>query len=167
VTRITLRFRERFWSDSPLADMRFLLSDDEWFPTWWSSMPIGAPVITAWAPADASERLSGLSEEQIRTCAVATLARVMQTSAAHIRALLEQVYTHNWQTDPFSRGAYSYVKVGADGAQEILAQPAADTLFFAGEASDTEGNFGTVHGAMATGLRAARQLLSVAGRRAA
>lgn len=167
VTRVTLRFRERFWSDSPLADMRFLFTADEWFPTWWSSMPIGAPVITAWAPADASQRLSGLSEEQISACAVETLGRVMQTSASHIRALLEHAYMHNWQADPFSRGAYSYVKVGGNGAQETLARPVADTLFFAGEASDTEGNFGTVHGAMATGLRAARQLLAAARQRAA
>ncbi len=167
VLRITLRFRERFWSDSPLADMRFLLSDDEWFPTWWSSMPIGAPVITAWAPADAAQRLSKLSEEQIRNCAVETLGRLMQTSAAHIRALLEQSYMHNWQADRFSLGAYSYVKAGGDGAQESLARPIAETLFFAGEACESEGHFGTVHGAMATGQRAARQLLSVAGQRAA
>lgn len=167
VMRITLRFRERFWSDSPLADMRFLLTEDEWFPTWWSSMPIAAPVITAWAPADAAERLSKLSEEQIRTCAVETLGRVMQTSAAHIGALLERAYMHNWQADPFSLGAYSYVRVGGDGAQESLAQPLAETLFFAGEASETEGHFGTVHGAMATGLRAARQVMSVASLRAA
>jgi monoamine oxidase len=101
------------------------------------------------------------------TCAVATLGKVMQTSASHIRALLERAYMHDWQADPFSRGAYSYVRAGGDGAQENLARPIADTLFFAGEASETEGHFGTVHGAMATGMRAARQLLSAAGQRAA
>lgn len=33
------------------------------------------------------------------------------------------------QTDPFSRGAYSYAKVGADGAEAGLATPVKNTLF--------------------------------------
>jgi monoamine oxidase len=33
-----------------------------------------------------------------------------------------------------------------------------DTLFFAGEATNTEGHQGTVHGAIATGLRAAQEI---------
>jgi monoamine oxidase len=33
------------------------------------------------------------------------------------------------------------------------------TLFFAGEATDEEGRTGTVHGAIATGERAARQVV--------
>ena len=37
--------------------------------------------------------------------------------------------------------------------------PAADTLYFAGEHTDTTGHWGTVHGALRSGLRAARQLL--------
>jgi monoamine oxidase len=36
----------------------------------------------------------------------------------------------------------------------------ADTLFFAGEATELEGHHATVHGAIATGERAAREVLS-------
>jgi monoamine oxidase len=36
--------------------------------------------------------------------------------------------------------------------------PVADTLFFAGEHTDTTGHWGTVHGALGSGLRAAAQL---------
>jgi monoamine oxidase len=35
----------------------------------------------------------------------------------------------------------------------------ADTLFFAGEATDTAGEMGTVAGALQSGLRAARHIL--------
>jgi monoamine oxidase len=78
--------------------------------------------------------------------------------------LLEAAYFHDWQNDPFSRGAYSYGKVGADGAQQELSHPVEDTLFFAGEATDTTGHNGTVHGAIASGRRAAREIVDSVGR---
>jgi monoamine oxidase len=40
-----------------------------------------------------------------------------------------------------------------------LAEPVAGTLYFAGEATNADGYNGTVHGAIATGLRAATELL--------
>jgi monoamine oxidase len=40
----------------------------------------------------------------------------------------------------------------------MLARPVADTLYFAGEATDLLGYGGTVHGAIASGIRAAKQV---------
>jgi len=71
---------------------------------------------------------------------------------------LEAAYLHNWQTDPFSRGAYSYITVGGSDARNILAAPLEDTLFFAGEATDTENEAATVTGALQSGARAAREV---------
>jgi hypothetical protein len=48
--------------------------------------------------------------------------------------------------------------VGGDGAQEALASPIENTLFFAGEATDISGHNGTVHGAIASGRRAASEI---------
>jgi hypothetical protein len=56
-------------------------------------------------------------------------------------------------------GAYSYGAVGSDCAQQTLATPVENTLFFAGEATDTTGHNGIVHGAIASGRRAAREIL--------
>src|SRR5579864_7288713 len=50
VIRVVLRFRERFWENiqpSPgrsLANMSFLFSQDEWFPTWWTTIPKKYPI---------------------------------------------------------------------------------------------------------------------------
>jgi uncharacterized protein with NAD-binding domain and iron-sulfur cluster len=49
----------------------------------------------------------------------------------------------------------------------VLAEPIADTLYFAGEATNGDGNSGTMHGAIATGYRAAAEVLSVERRKAA
>ena len=76
-------------------------------------------------------------------------------------------FVADWQADPFSLGAYSYVPVGAMTASTALAQPVANTLFFAGEATDTDGDSGTIHGAIATGIRAAEELMTIEERQAA
>jgi len=61
--------------------------------------------------------------------------------------------------DPFSRGAYSYVRVGGVEALRKAGEPVAATLFFAGEATNADGQTGTVHGAMATGHRVADEIV--------
>jgi monoamine oxidase len=90
---------------------------------------------------------------------VQSLARIMKIAEPELRRHLTASFVHDWQADPFSRGAYSYAAVGGMGAAAKLAQPVAGTLFFAGEATNSDGYNGTVHGAIATGLRAAKELL--------
>ena len=68
-------------------------------------------------------------------------------------------FSHDWQADPFSRGAYSYAAVGGSVAGEELGAPLDGTLFFAGEATESDGQNATVHGAIASGKRAAREVL--------
>jgi monoamine oxidase len=178
VIRITLRFRERFWAELPaglakphdaertktMDDMSFLLSQDEWFPTWWTAMPAKSPFITGWAPFRCAEKLSGKSESFIVERALAALHRILGVKAEELESLLEHAYVHDWQSDPFARGAYSYGKAGEAEAPSALALPIDDTLFFAGEATDVNGHNGTVHGAIASGRRAAAEILQSAGR---
>jgi len=168
VIRLSLRFRERFWDKlrpSPrpksrtLSRMQFLLSREDWFPTWWTASPEKWPIITGWAPFQWGERLSGQSEAFVVEKGLATLGKLLRIGRRKLDDLLEASYTHDWQTDPFSRGAYSYVKVGGDRAQSVLAAPLNSNLFFAGEATDVSGHHGTVHGAIATGKRAAAEIL--------
>jgi monoamine oxidase len=167
VIRIVLRFRHRFWdtiagardSAKMLSGMSFLFSDDELFPTWWTTMPRQEPMITGWAPFQSAERLSGLDSSGVVQQALGTLSRLLGVGRRDLETWLENAHFHDWQTDPFSRGAYSYAKVGADGVQQGLAAPVANTLFFAGEATDISGNNGTVHGAIASGYRAAQEII--------
>ena len=77
------------------------------------------------------------------------------------RELEEQLdawFSHDWRADPFARGAYSYIGVGGAGAPRARGRPVEGTLFFAGEATNGE-QIGTVAGALASGRRAARELL--------
>lgn len=139
--------------------MSFLFSDDPWFPTWWTRMPDPAPVLTGWAPFECADRLSGKDRSFVIHRGLATLSSLLDVSLENLDGWLEGAHFHDWQNDPFARGAYSYGRVGADGAHEAWARPVDNTLFFAGEATDVTGNNGTVHGAIASGHRAADEIL--------
>jgi monoamine oxidase len=76
----------------------------------------------------------------------------------------ESAWVHDWQSDPFARGAYSDVCVHGGQARHTLAEPLAATLFFAGEATETHGEAGMVAGALHSGRRAAREGLDAAQR---
>jgi monoamine oxidase len=167
VMRVTLRFRHRFWDTmsapgtdrQTLSAMSFLFSQDDWVPTWWTTMPEKLPLITGWAPFRCAERLSGKSRSFVIDQCLRTLSNLLNLGPEELAQLLDAAYFHDWQNDPFSRGAYSYGAVGADGAQRALASPIENRLFFAGEATDTSGHNGSVHGAIASGRRAAREIL--------
>src|SRR6185369_3023013 len=105
------------------------------------------------------EDLSRQSEEEVLSKAVQTASRIFKVEPARIRDSLVASYMHNWLNDPFSLGAYSYTPVGAVDIPGHLSQPVAGTLFFAGEAADTQGEQGTVHGAIASGKRAAAEIV--------
>ena len=75
--------------------------------------------------------------------------------------------THDWAADPLTRGAYSFSIAGLEDAPQRLAKPIAGTLFFAGEATADALDLGTVHGALTSGDRAAREISRVLKRQRA
>ena len=103
--------------------------------------------------------MDGMTDGRIVTKALESLSAILGLDISELRTDLNAAYLHNWDADPFSRGAYSYVKAGGEGCQATLGKPVANTLFFAGEATDVTGHNGTVHGAIASGQRAAREIL--------
>ena len=166
VVRVALCFRERFWRDlhgtsdsHSLADLSFLFSRDNFFPTWWTQMPDTVPIITGWAAAEAAEKFAGMSKQEVVDTAVQSLSSLLHVEKSTVKSQLAGAYFHDWDSDPFSQGAYSYVKVGGEGCQGRLGSPIGNTLFFAGEATDISGHNGTVHGAIASGQRAAQEIL--------
>ena len=95
--------------------------------------------------------------------ALATLGILLGQSPGALRRELVSWHAHNWTADPFARGAYTYVRVGGLDAQRRFGLPVEDTLYFAGEAAAAGGHWSTVHGAMASGERAARLILDSRG----
>ncbi|HEX4130551.1 MAG TPA: NAD(P)/FAD-dependent oxidoreductase [Pirellulales bacterium] len=159
VVKVILAFKERFWLQRH-PQLSFFHSFDEPFPTWWTQAPEEPPLLTGWAGGPAAERLASLPDDEIVAKAIVSLERLLGHTA--LRPLLVAAEVANWQRDPLARGAYSYV--GVDGVEAVaaLARPVVDTLFFAGEATHA-GMSGTVAGAIASGYRAAEELLTARG----
>lgn len=161
--RFTLLFRERFWAGlSPqpaLADLSFLLAFDQMPPVWWTPHPEPGNTITGWIGGPRSSTLAALEPRALGRLACETLARIFRIDTSELQQQLLGCYTHNWQNDPNILGAYSYVAAGGMDASRRMTQPLADTLYFAGEHTDVTGHWGTVHAAIRSGLRAARQIL--------
>jgi monoamine oxidase len=155
VVKILFRFRERTWS----RDADFFHDAGAAFPTWWTRGPLRVPVLTAWAGGPAAQALHGLPERDVVDVALRTLSSMLGVRRTRLEQLLEGWAWHDWQADPLSRGAYSYVRVGGIASPRALARPVEGTLFFTGEATEPE-EMGTVSAAIASGRRAARQVES-------
>ena len=192
VIRVVLSFRERFWEalkswdqdTNPIrfVDTGFIHYPGAPFPTWWTQLPIRAPVLVGWIGgpnADLIIRSSSAKNLADRTGngrsnqpggdpldsflldqAITSLSQIFAVSTEYLRDRLTAFHFHNWQQDPFSRGAYGYVPVGGLEDQQALARPVHQILFFAGEATSA-GHIGTVHGAIMSGQRAAREILEL------
>jgi monoamine oxidase len=129
------------------------------FPTFWRAADDDTPVLVAWAAGPAVAQLPATDEARVKA-ALASLARGLGDDRRRLAGALAGWRVFDWQRDPFARGAYTFAPPGSLGAAEALAASIEDTLFFAGEATDTSGETGTVHGALATGHRAARQVMA-------
>lgn len=140
-----------------LADASFLLGTGADVPTWWTSYPVRSGLVIGWAGGPAAREL-GREPREIASRAIGSLADSFGLDRRTVARHLVRVFHHDWARDPFSRGAYSYALVGGAEAAESLSRPVRGTVFFAGEATDAEGRTGTVHGAIATGHRAAAQV---------
>ncbi len=166
VTRISLLFKQPFWQ-TVAPGLSFLFAKSLRFATWWTSHPNQAPLLTAWAGGHAADaRLASgqaLGKAAVENMALEDLSTVFSMSTRELRTHLVSSHYHDWQADPWSRGAYSYAPAGSLSAADALSQPVEQTLYFAGEHTALDGHWGTVHGALASGERAATQVLSRGG----
>jgi monoamine oxidase len=151
VVRVAMRFHEPVW-ERRAPGVAFFHSPRADFPTFWTPLPMRAPLATAWAGGPKAARLTGKAHRTLVATALADVHRIFPD------ARLAAARAQDWHADPYSRGGYSYVLVGGTGAREALAEPLSDTLYFAGEATDTD-EAGTVAGALRSGQRAAREIL--------
>ena len=150
VIRVAMVFHSRFWNPK----VAFYHAPQAPFPTFWTPLPMRVPLLTAWAGGPKAARLAGRGSQALVHLALQTVQSVLQPESD-----LAAAYVQNWRADPYARGGYSYVEVNGEGAREQLAAPLAQTLFFAGEATNTQGESGTVGGALQSGERAAREVL--------
>ena len=137
-------FSETFFLHTPAAR----------FNAFWSVEPPGSPALVAWSGGPRSRTLPR-SREARRRAALEALRETAGSAGARLGAHAGEAFGHDWGRDPFARGAYCYNVVGAEPPEPVHT----GALAFAGEAFAGP-SLGTVEGALETGRRAARELLS-------
>lgn len=171
VHRLVLRFAEPFWLEPafarrldapPLERLSFVQSRRPLaFRVWWTAYPVYAPMLVAWSGGSRAALLAGRPARELEQLAIGSLASMFRMAPARLATRLVRSYQHDWVADPFSRGAYSYARVGGARMSARLAQPVDGTIWYAGEAADTVASVGTVHGAISSGQRAAREIIEL------
>jgi monoamine oxidase len=159
VVKVAMWFRTPFWETANNGQYRnsaFFRGAGEPFVAYWTQIPERSRLIVAWAGGPKADALLGVTENALVELAARGFGELFGFGAQAL-AELEGAAVHDWANDPFAAGAYSFVRVGGIHARAALAAPLDGTLFFAGEATSTNGQGGTVNGALVSGARAAAE----------
>ena len=161
--RVSIALRRWPWSgDSRRAERlrraAYLHTPGRPFNVWLTAYPEEWPLLVGWSGGPPAQLLSAQPARRLTASALAELTRAAGTRRDALDKLVIGAWCHDWNRDPFSRGAYSYALVGGDEASRELARPVEGTLFFAGEATAAGGDNGTVEGALASAERAVEQV---------
>lgn len=164
VIKIVVRFHDRLGS-GPLSNVapsvNFLHLPRASVPTWWVPSPAPPNCLVGWIAGPAADRFAshhGSDAGRVRA-AVEALARGLGVIPQALAGAVEDAFVFDWGRDEWARGAYCWEPQGTVDAPAALAAPVGDRLYFAGEATNTGGDLGTVHGALETGRRAAREIM--------
>jgi monoamine oxidase len=159
INKIALRFPKAFWPVEPPI-ISYAGAKRGQYPLFVNLKHYAdQPVLVCLVPPSFENALENLTEADARAGVLESLRRIFGNQIPEPQAVLQT----RWRADPWSRGAYSFARLGATGEdRERLAAPIADRVFFAGEATHRT-MYSTVHGAWLSGCRAARE---ISGRKA-
>ena len=153
LNRTCLLFDEVFWD----RDVEWIGYAGEAAGRWSETLNLhpylGRPVLSMFNPGSFGAEIEQYSDSELAARAVQTLEAIF----GDVPEPADTVSTR-WGSDPWTRGSYSYLPAGVPfETYREMSTPVGERLFFAGEA--THSRFpSTVHGALLSGRRAARQI---------
>jgi len=153
--KVILKFKRAFWGENTNSIFGYLVPE-YWVTSYQRSND--EHVLTAFVNGTNAEFLSHQGEEAI-TSILNELDNLFGEGIASTN--LEKSYLMDWTKEPFIKGTYSFDKVGVGNSRQILAEPIEGRLFFAGEATCTNGHHASIHGAMESAERTVKEILEV------
>jgi len=156
LNKVALFFEEAFWPHTTDFFGRTAASKSErgsFFLFFNVHACTGRPVILALMAGSAAKSLEELEDDEVTERALEALRQMFGRVPQPTRVIVTR-----WGADEFSYGSYSFVGVGATGADySTVAEPVGKELYFAGEHTSEE-HPATVVGAYLSGLTAARAI---------
>lgn len=158
--RVLLDFKAAFWGDT--AGFLYGAPDAPEYFNSGLGRSISAKTLSVTLSGAKAAAYSAMGKEMVPLL-MAELDSIFDGKATrHIRVdpgdnLVTVI--QDWSKEPFIRGGGSYSKPGGTNQhREDLAKPVSGKLFFAGEATDYTGEFGTINGALLSAERAAAEV---------
>jgi monoamine oxidase len=153
VTKTILKFDEPFWAKNVACGFTSLPMQSWYRPGWRRDNE--AAILTLYTGATGANKLGASGYDSAIASGLRDLEQMFDCKLGD--RLVDAQFV-DWQADPYARMAYSYVPVGGFGWRSQLAKPLENRLFFAGEATHVT-RPSTVHGAIESGYRAAKEML--------
>ena len=150
------------WWPKGKVDMQLITDQDSDSEDWTYFYNVQSHVgnedyyaLTSWCGGDACDRLEKNTDEETMDLVLGNLKKMFGDI---VPAPSEYIITR-WRSEEFSGGAYSFDAAGFDltDYRKTLFEPIGN-VFFAGEATDTDGWFGTAVAAYTTGVKAASEI---------
>ncbi len=153
--KVFLRFPERFWGEDLYA-IRRQGAAGKWWHSWYDlTAAHGEPTLLTFAAGPCAREIRDWSDARVVDSVLDALREVYGDAVAQPEA----THVTHWQDDPWARGSYAYLAVGAQAAVHTeLAQPLGGVLHLAGEATWQE-DPATITAALCSGNRAAERVL--------
>jgi monoamine oxidase len=119
--------------------------------------PKGLPAIEGYFGGRFARELETAGDGALAAVAIDEIVALL---GSDYRKKLRPLAASAWELDPFANGSYSCALPGHAGDRAKLAMPVDGRIFFAGEATSPN-FFSTCHGALESGIRAAREIVGV------
>ena len=155
LNKVYLRFDRIHWQPKSVWLEWVSNQKGEW--SEWVDFAYAAkiPVLLGFNAADYGRAIERKSNDEIVREAMAVVRQMLGTD---IPSPIDAQITR-WAQDEYSFGSYSFNALGMEeDARDTLAQPIAQRVYFAGEATHQH-YFGTTHGAYLSGIRAAQTII--------
>lgn len=146
-----------FWMDGRMPDFNFLATPGA-VGHWWQRRFDDQVVIIGFAGGPLADALVRMGERDAIQAGIDDLVDGMGSAIKH---LITHARHFTWSDDPFAYGSYSFPTVGMEDTRDVLQTPIMNTVFYCGEATNTRGHAGMVHGAIEEGRRVAREILAL------
>lgn len=155
--KIFMKFNRNFWGE----DTHYIYGGDL-VPTYVS---VGAGrsernrVLSAEIYGTDTEMFNGMSNALIASEIVKELDQLFNGGATQNNALTEFIVM-NWGAEEYIQGGYSYQMAGGTNIDRMtLAESVDNKLYFAGEATNINGDFGTLQGALQSAEKATSEII--------
>lgn len=157
-TKLIYHFDRQLWAD----DLAYFAYDGGIAARWWTPRYRRADntVLTCYITVERARQIDAMSEADALQQGLSELSLLLDIPLETLRQRCIQSRRVAWADDPYARGGYAHIPPGKTAARPALAQPDG-RLFFAGEATAYDTNPQTIHGALETGMRAAREVMQI------